>query len=160
MPTGDETPTADEAASDEAGSDEADSDDAEPPAAVEERPPLFTFTRSERYAGPARDSYSLRLIAVRKLYDHGTLVEHSGSLALLPAGSALRVNPVDLQHLGVADGGQVKVSSARSTATVAAIADARVRPGTATMLVNQGAPDPADFIDAGAPATDLRVDRA
>jgi NADH-quinone oxidoreductase subunit G len=150
-------PAAAEAGDEEAADEETP--DAPQSEETESGPPLVTFVRDGRYSGPARDSYSLRLVAVRKLYDNGTLVQHSGSLSGLTHESALRVNPVDLQRLGVADGGEVKVSSARTSATLTVVADERVRGGTATMLVNQGSPDPFDFIDAGAAATDLRVDR-
>ena len=128
------------------------------PEADDRRPPTITFERDEAYTAPAVDAYSLRLIAIRKLYDNGTLVRQSPSLAGLAASSDLLVNPHDLEQLGVADGGVVKLTSARGTVDYAAHASEAVSRGTAVMTFNQAGADPANLIDAAAPVNDIRVE--
>ncbi len=107
---------------------------------------------------PSLDGYSLRLIATRKLYDGGTLVAHSPSLAGLAPGTRLRLHPSDFDRLGIAPGSRVKVSSARGTVSVQAAADAGVPRGSAHLTVNQPGGDPAALIDATAPVTDIRIE--
>ena len=50
----------------------------------------------------ALDAYGLRLIATRKLYDEGTLLQSSPSMAGLLPGTVLRVSSYDFDRLGVA----------------------------------------------------------
>jgi NADH-quinone oxidoreductase subunit G len=107
---------------------------------------------------PARDSYSLRLVAARRLYDLGTIVQHAESLAPLAPGAALRLHPSDHARLGVDPGAVVRVSSSRGTATVVAVPDLGVPKGSAVLAFNQPAVNAADLIDATAPVTDVRVE--
>jgi len=56
--------------------------------------PLVTFTPGPAVEPPALDSYSLRLVVTRKLYDEGTLVQQASSLSRArawhdPAGEPL-----------------------------------------------------------------------
>jgi NADH-quinone oxidoreductase subunit G len=106
------------------------------------------------------DAYSLRLVAARRLYDRGVLLQHSPTLAELAAGTVLRLNPYDYDRLGVAAGEQVKVSSARGSVTVGVIVDKGVPRGSAALLVNQPNASATDLIDATAAVTDVRVERA
>jgi predicted molibdopterin-dependent oxidoreductase YjgC len=122
------------------------------------RPATVTFTRGAPYESPALDSYSLRLIAHRKLYDLGTLVQHSPSIAALAPGSTLLIHPYDLDRLGLGDGGRVKVTSPRTTLTVEAHASTSIPRGAAALTVNQPGPDPADLIDATQDVTDVRIE--
>jgi anaerobic selenocysteine-containing dehydrogenase len=122
------------------------------------RPPVVRFSRAVPYVAPAVDSYSLRLIAHRKLYDLGTLLQHAPSIAALTPGSTLLVNPYDLDRLGVSDGGRVKMTSPRATLTVEAHASTTIPKGSAALTVNQPGPDPADLIDATQPVTDIRIE--
>ena len=120
--------------------------------------PPMTWRRPERYETPPRDSYSLRLVATRKLYDQGTLLQHAPSLAGLAPGTELRVSSSDLERLGAGDGGRVKVSSSRGSVTVDLHADPSLSKGTAHLYVNQSGPDPAVLIDAASPVTDVRIE--
>jgi NADH-quinone oxidoreductase subunit G len=133
---------------------------APPPAAPEiRRPPLITY----RPPPPARqappvDAYSLRLVAVRTLYDAGALVTHSPSLAALATGPCLRANPADLGRMGVKTGDRVRVSSSRKSLVLDVAADARVLRGSAVLAFNAPGHGAADLIDATLPITDLRVE--
>jgi len=164
---GDDHPA--EPGSDDAATDGRTSDDPAPdehPAADRTqssagRPPLIRFAPSgEPGSAPAVDAYSLRLVVDRKLYDRGTLAQHSPSMAALTQSSKLRVNPYDLDRLGVAGEGTVRVTSARTTLTMATVADPSVLRGTAALLFNQDGPSPSVLIDATAPVTDIRVETA
>jgi NADH-quinone oxidoreductase subunit G len=152
----------------EDGAADADVDADEPAEAVEaverareeshSRPDTVRFSRGAPYESPALDSYSLRLIAHRKLYDLGTLVQHAPSIAALAPGSTLLVHPYDLDRLGVTDGGRVKVTSPRTTLTVEAHASTAIPKGSVVLTVNQPGPDPADLIDATHAVTDVRIE--
>jgi anaerobic selenocysteine-containing dehydrogenase len=151
---------------------DADVTDPEPPdeadeaveavAAAEEkaqaRPDPISFTRGEMYESPGVDSYSLRLLTHRKLYDLGTLVQHSPSLAGLTPGSELLVHPYDLDRLGIADGGRIKILSPSGSLTVDAHASTAIPKGAAALAGNQPGPDPAELIDAANDVTDIRVE--
>jgi NADH-quinone oxidoreductase subunit G len=124
-----------------------------------DRPAAIRFTAPAPAADlPAVDSYSLRLVALRKLYDCGTLTCHSPSLAPLALTPGIRLNPWDFDHLGVAPGGQVTVTSNRSSISVDAFADPGVPKGAAAMALNQPGPGPTELVDAAAPVTEVRVE--
>src|SRR5690606_5255819 len=73
---------------------------------------------------PSPDAYSLRLVVARKLYDRGTLVRSSPSLAELAEPATLRLNPQDFERLGVAAGADVRITSPRGNVTVPTVPDA------------------------------------
>jgi len=125
---------------------------AEPPSG------LVTFTPGPAGAPPALDSYSLRLVVTRKLYDEGTLVQRSSSLAGLAPGTILRVNPYDFDRLGVANGDQVRVHSSRAETTAEIAADAGVPRGSASLRFNQPGLTASALIDARARVNDIRVE--
>jgi predicted molibdopterin-dependent oxidoreductase YjgC len=123
------------------------------------RPQMLRFEAGEA-AGqvPLLDSYSLRLVATRSLWDNGTLVQHSPNLAALPPPLRLRVNPYDLDRLGVRSGGQVRVISPRSSMVLDVLADTGVPRGSASLIFNLAGPGVADLIDATSPVTDVRIE--
>jgi NADH-quinone oxidoreductase subunit G len=122
-------------------------------------PPMLRFEAGEA-AGrvPILDSYSLRLVATRTLWDNGTLVQHSPSLASLPPPLRLRVNPYDLDRLGVRSGGQVRVISTRTSMVLDVLADTGVPRGSASLLFNVPGDGAADLMDATSPVTDVRIE--
>jgi NADH-quinone oxidoreductase subunit G len=124
------------------------------------RPNVFRYAPSGRTRRdlPPVDSYSLRLVSSRKLYDAGTLLVHSPSMAGLAPGAPLRVNPADLDRLGVQSGGRVRVTSPRTALVLETLADATVPQGTVSLAFNQPGPGAADLIDTSGPVTDLRIE--
>jgi NADH-quinone oxidoreductase subunit G len=106
------------------------------------------------------DSYSVRLVASRVLYDDGTAVATVPSLAGLVAPGALRANPFDLDELGVASGGTVRLRSATATALVPVEPDPSLPRKTvaADFNVPLGAGTVADLIDQAFPVVDLRME--
>jgi NADH-quinone oxidoreductase subunit G len=107
---------------------------------------------------PALDSYSLRLVATRKLYDQGTLVQHAPAMAGLAPGTILRVNPYDFDRLGVAEGTEVRIRSSRADLRIEIHADPGVPRGSAAVHLNQPGFDTASLIDASQRVTDVRVE--
>jgi predicted molibdopterin-dependent oxidoreductase YjgC len=139
---------------------------AEPPgsasadAAVDDRPPLLRFDGAEPLSPPPVDAYALRLVATRKLYDLGVGAQHAPSLAGLAPGTVLAVNPYDFDRLGVQDGDDVRVSSARASVVIEITADAGVPRGSGALVFNQTDLTVADLIDASAVVTEIRVETA
>jgi hypothetical protein len=110
---------------------------------------------------PPLDAYSLRLVATRTLWDTGTLLTHAPHLAGLHPDQRLRVNPYDLDRLGVSTGGQVRAVSARASGTsmvLDVVADPGVPRGSAALLFGLPGNGPADLIDSTAPVVDVRLE--
>jgi anaerobic selenocysteine-containing dehydrogenase len=112
----------------------------------------------ERPAAPKLDAYSLRLVSSRALYDLATSVTTSPHLAGLARPQALRVNPAELERLGVEPGGVVRVTSPRTTLTLPTAADPDLPRGSAALVFNLATPGAADLIDATADVTEVRVE--
>ena len=111
------------------------------------------------HVGPT-DSYSLRLVASRTLYDEGAANSASPALAALVQPVTLRVNPSDLDDLGVAAGGEVRIRMATAEAVVVAIPDPSLpRRVVATVFnVPFGEGTVADLIDSSSPVVELRME--
>jgi predicted molibdopterin-dependent oxidoreductase YjgC len=104
------------------------------------------------------DSYSMRLVASRRLYDGG--VTAVPVLDALVPRSPLRVNPHDLDDLGVSAGGNVKLRTAKASVVLAAVPDPSLpRKVVATDFnVPLAEGTVADLIDATAPVVELRLE--
>jgi anaerobic selenocysteine-containing dehydrogenase len=85
---------------------------------------------------PAPDSYSVRLVAGRRLYDGGVLVGACDALVPLVVPAVVRAHPHDLEKLGIGDGGPVRVRSARGEVVLEAVADGSVPRGVAGIDFN------------------------
>ena len=123
-------------------------------------PNLISFVPDAPMPAPPVDSYAFRLIATRKLYDQGTLVQSAPALSNLAPGSSLHLNPWDFDRLGVATGGRAVVRAARSSVTVSVFADGGVSRGVAAMVVNQADGRVTDLIDAGETVAEVRIETA
>jgi NADH-quinone oxidoreductase subunit G len=123
------------------------------------RPALLAFRPPTQPTElPLVDAYGVRLVASRTLYDNGTQVAHSRSLAGLAKPARLRLNPADLARLGLEGESEVVVSSPRGTLTLEAVADPAVPEGSAGMFLNHDGADPADLIDVSAPVTTVQIE--
>jgi len=109
-------------------------------------------------SAPARDAYALRLVSGRTLYDGGITVTLSPSMAQLAPRAVLLVNPHDRDRIGVSDGDEVRVTSARTSMNLVLRGDAATSAGCAFLPFNLPGPGASDLIDASAPVTDLRVE--
>jgi predicted molibdopterin-dependent oxidoreductase YjgC len=122
-------------------------------------PALHRFTGGETdTAPPARDAYALRLVTGRTLYDGGITVAASESLAELVADPVLLISPQDRDRIGVEDGAEVRVTSARGSLTLAVRAEAAIATGTAYLPFNLPGSGVSDLVDLSAAVTDLRVE--
>ena len=70
----------------------------------------------------------------------------------------LRLNAVDRDRIGVADGDQVRITSARGQLDLPVHADTGVAAGTADLAWNLPGAAAGALIDAAASVTDLRVE--
>jgi NADH-quinone oxidoreductase subunit G len=120
------------------------------------RPPLVTFAPPVEAAPlPQLDGYSLRLVVTRKLYDDGTLVQHSPSLAPLARPATVRANHYDLDRLGLGAGGRVRVRSNRTSFLAEAEVDDGVPRGSVALVFCDEA---AELIDVAEPVIDVRLE--
>jgi NADH-quinone oxidoreductase subunit G len=106
------------------------------------------------------DRYSLRLVASRVLYDRGVAVASVPALAGLVGTAPLRANPLDLDELGVAPGGTVRVRTASVSTVLTVVADdslpRQVVAADFNVPLDEGTI--ADLIDASAPVVELRME--
>jgi NADH-quinone oxidoreductase subunit G len=153
----DEVEAAD-AGPDEEGDDAAGGGEAAP-AVGSARPPMVRFAAPVAAPSPGPvDAYALRLVTTRSLYDGGTLLQHSPSLAPLAPGAGVRLHPVDFEKIGVPEGGEVRVTSSRGSVVLPLLADAAVPRGTAAVRANQPGPRIAELLDAGEVSIDVRIE--
>lgn len=98
------------------------------------------------FDAPGPDAYSLRLVAVRHLYDRGAAVEASPALRGLVESAVARVNPYDLDRIGAADGQDVRLRSERTMVVLRCAADPTVTRGTVCIGLNLDAPGVANRV--------------
>ena len=111
------------------------------------------------FSSPGRNSYDYRLVVSRKLYDRAVGTQMSRSLVNLAPGSAVHVHPLDLDSLGVVEGDDVKVVSAKAASVLPIMADSRVARGVVWSPFNQGGGTIEDIVDGAAVTTDVRIER-
>ena len=110
---------------------------------------------------PPMDSYSLRLVASRRLYDDGVTLGACKSLAALTPSAVVHVNSHDLDRMGLSTGDSVRVRSSRASLVLEAVADDDTARGTAEIGFNLDAGDGAGvscLVDASQPVTDVRLE--
>jgi anaerobic selenocysteine-containing dehydrogenase len=107
---------------------------------------------------PDRNSYDLRLVVSRKMYDRAVGTVTSRSLANLGAGAAIHLNPRDIEAIGTAAGRDVRVSTSRTSIVLPVRADVGVVKGTAWVPFNQSGADIRELISSDQPVIDVRVE--
>jgi NADH-quinone oxidoreductase subunit G len=110
---------------------------------------------------PPLDRYSLRLVTHRRLYDLGTQVQASPSLAPLAHPERLRANPAELEALGVASGDRVRLRGPKASIVIEIEPDRAVPRGVAVLAHNLpgGFGGPANsLVDGSVPVVDVRVE--
>ena len=116
-----------------------------------------------RRSAPSVDSYSLRLVSSRRLYDLGAAVAGSPSLAPLVEEAVVRANPYDLDRLGVSTGDRVRIRSPRTALELAVASDPGLARGTVAVDFNlasagNGTNAAGSLIDATALVNDVRLE--
>jgi len=107
------------------------------------------------------DLSGTRLVVRRGLYDHGTLVQSSASLAPLARSQELRLPPKDMERLGLETGDNVRVRSSRGELVIAAVPDVGVPDGVALMEFNAAPIDETSasaLIDSSAPLVEVHLE--
>jgi NADH-quinone oxidoreductase subunit G len=135
--------------------------EAEPAAPATPRPSLLTWDPASAKAVPApkADAYKLRLVASRKLYDAGVHLAMAPSLAPLAAAPVLRVHPTDLERLGVASGGTVRLRSNKVTIdSIQVEADPFQPRGTAGVPFNVPGLDTRSLLSVDAPVAEVAME--
>ncbi len=118
-------------------------------------PPLVGFKPKAAPAViPQPDSYSLRLVTSRTLYDNGTLTQASPALAKLAPGPHVRLNPGEVERHGLTHGSNVRLVSQTADVVLSVVADDRVPRGAAFVPFNQQGSGAADLIDVATMGTE------
>jgi anaerobic selenocysteine-containing dehydrogenase len=106
------------------------------------------------------DSYSLRLVASRTLYDGGAAVTAVPALAALVSTAPLRVNPHDLDDLGVAAGGMVRLRTSSTSVVLSVVPDPSLPRSVVAADFNVPLDEGtiADLIDVTVPVVELRME--
>jgi anaerobic selenocysteine-containing dehydrogenase len=121
-------------------------------------PDLQRWTPAPAPATPARDAYSVRLVVQRACYDGTRAVLETPILAELLRPARLAMSAHDMARLGVADGDEVKLTSARGSMTRQVVVDPAVPAAVAVMTITSIPEGPAPILDANEPVTDVRVE--
>lgn len=98
-----------------------------------------------QWAGPVDeldDDYPIRLTTGRRLDSYNTGVQTSAFTTPMRRPESIVLNPLDAQHLGLADGERARVVSRRGSITAPVALDSSLRPGLAFMSLHS--PDEAD----------------
>jgi NADH-quinone oxidoreductase subunit G len=115
------------------------------------------------HVAPA-NSYALRLVATRRLYDAGSSVTGSPSLTPLVPPLVARANPYDLDRLGATTGDRVRLRSDRGELVLPVEVDSGVPRGAVAIDFNvpigPGTPGnaAATLIDSRNPVTEVRME--
>jgi anaerobic selenocysteine-containing dehydrogenase len=78
--------------------------------------------------------------------------------ALVAPNPPVRLNPAELARLGVPIGGQVRLTSSRTSLVFPVEADPGLPKGAVGLTFNLGSPGASDLIDATADVTEVRVE--
>ncbi|MGH1502567.1 MAG: NADH-quinone oxidoreductase subunit NuoG [Acidimicrobiales bacterium] len=125
--------------------------------------PLIDRTRSwspslpENVAVPSADGYGLRLVVDRAMWDGGTMVAQSASLASLPAEPSLGLALADFEALGIAEGAEVLLEVAGTGHRLPAVPMAGLPKGAARIPFNLPGFDATALLSVDRPVTDIRV---
>ncbi|HYA45096.1 MAG TPA: molybdopterin-dependent oxidoreductase, partial [Acidimicrobiales bacterium] len=103
------------------------------------------------------NGHALRLVTTRPMWDGGTLVQRSPSLAGLHPPLALRVNPSDLPRLGLQPGSHARASSGSGSLVLPVVADIEVAPGTAMVPFNLPEGGAGELIGATGALTGISI---
>ena len=109
-------------------------------------------------SAPERNSYDLRLVVSRKMYDNAVSTVTSPSLAHLSIGAGIYLNSRDIERIGAPVGKDVKVSTSSKSVILTLHADDSVLKGTAWVPFNQPGTDIRELLNADDLIVDVRVE--
>jgi NADH-quinone oxidoreductase subunit G len=135
---------------------------APPPAGAPARPAMLRHVPAAVTGSPPPiDSYSLRLVTRRRLYDLGTQLQASPSLAPLATPERLRANPAELEALGVVSGDRVRLRGPKASIVIEIEPDRSVPRGVAVLghnLAGGFGGTANGLVDASLPVVEVRVE--
>ncbi|MEM7275672.1 MAG: molybdopterin-dependent oxidoreductase [Actinomycetota bacterium] len=111
----------------------------------------------EAAAAPPASSYGLRLVVDRKLWDQGTMVQRSSSLAMLPGRAELRLSPSDVHVMDLVDRDYVTVDHGDISFDLPFVIDPAVAPRTAWLPARLPGFDVRDLVSAGRSITNIQI---
>jgi NADH-quinone oxidoreductase subunit G len=106
---------------------------------------------------PPVSSYGFRLVVDRKLWDLGTMVQQSPSLAGLVTEAALHLNPADVHLMELNDRRYVRIDQGGATYDVPFVTDPAVAPRTAWLPMGLPGFDVRHLLAAGRSITNVRL---
>ena len=104
------------------------------------------------------DSYSLRLVLAKRMYDLGTVTQMSPALKQFTGTSQLFVNPSDFKSMGLKNGEPVLVTAGEKNLTVLVVPNNKVPRSVAFGYLNQMGEDLRTLLVKGVDSTDIRID--
>ncbi len=106
---------------------------------------------------PAVSSYGFRLVVDRKLWDEGTMIQESASLAKLAPRAELRLSPADVQLMELSNQTHVTVDQGEVSFDLPFVADPAVAPRTAWLPARLPGFDVRRLLAAGRSITNVRL---
>ena len=104
------------------------------------------------------DSYAMRLILGKRMFDRGTITQMSSSLSHLAEQSQLRINQYDFERLGIKEGTHVQVTSEGRNLSISVKVDNRVPRSSALIYRNLDGADPRELLIEESHSIDIRID--
>ncbi len=106
---------------------------------------------------PPTSSYGLRLVVDRKLWDLGTMVQNSPSLASLAPRAELHLSPSDVHLMDLVDHDFVTIDQGDISFDLPFVTDPAVAPRTAWLPARLPGFDVRELLSAGRSITNIRV---
>ncbi|MDH3295029.1 MAG: NADH-quinone oxidoreductase subunit NuoG, partial [Acidimicrobiia bacterium] len=106
---------------------------------------------------PPVSSYGFRLVVDRKLWDNGTMVQNSPSLAHLTEPAVLRLSPADVRLMDLDDATHINVDQGDAEFDLPFVADPAVAPRTAWLPIGLSGFDVRQLLAAGRSITNVRL---
>jgi predicted molibdopterin-dependent oxidoreductase YjgC len=125
--------------------------------------PLLPLARSwepefgDPVVAPSPDGYGLRLVVDRKLWDLGTMVQHSASLRALADPVAVHLSAHDLDSLGVDEGAPVTVEWSGGRVSLPVALDGGLPRGAARIPFRLPGFDVGKLVDSSDLVSEIRV---
>jgi len=109
---------------------------------------------------PKQKTNAFRLVATRRMYDEGVLTNHSSALKGLAYGGQIKVNPLDMEKLGITPESKVRLVGSKGEIQTGLVFDSETTTGTVHVIWNQKGPDIRKLIDSSSPVNDLKIEKA
>ncbi|MEE2682859.1 MAG: NADH-quinone oxidoreductase subunit NuoG [Actinomycetota bacterium] len=104
------------------------------------------------------DSYSLRLVLGKKMYDRGTITQMTPALRELSGSTEILINPADFKTMGIDEGKSVLVTAGQKSLSVSVKPDDKIPRSIAFGYLNQTGEDLRTLLVKGADSVDIRID--